>query len=54
MLNFSEIVGKVLGNQRKTCSYKDPVLSLVPEYNVCRPCSPRKVNVLNVWDLHLV
>ena len=27
-------VGKVLGNQRKTCSLKDPVLSLVPEYKV--------------------
>ena len=32
--HYCEIVRKVLGNQRKTCSHKDPVLSLVPEYKV--------------------
>ena len=29
MLAICEIVGETVGNQRKTCSHKDPVLSLV-------------------------
>ena len=33
-VHYCEIVGKALGNQRKTCSHKDPALSLVPEYKV--------------------
>ena len=32
--HYCEIVSKALGNQRKTCSHKGPVLSLVPEHEV--------------------
>ena len=32
--HYCEIVGTALGNQRKTCSHKEPLLSLVPECGV--------------------
>ena len=41
---YCEIVGKALGNQRKTCSHKDPVLNLVPK---SRPCTWAREPSLN-------
>ena len=39
--HYCQIVGKVLGNQRKTGTHKDPVPRLVPEYKVLLLASAR-------------
>ena len=42
-----EIVGKVPGNQRKTCAHKDPVPSLVPENKVGSSTARGRCRILN-------